>query len=290
MRFLTLASPAKLNLVLRILGRRPDGYHDLCTLFHRISLCDTLYLKKRKEGVRLLCSHPRVPKRNNLVVRAFRLLKARRPFPGGVTVRLTKRIPVGGGLGGGSGNAAAFLVGMNRLFRLGLSLKELMELGGELGSDIPFFISGTRHAIGKGRGERIQGVPFRRRLWFLLILSPRGLAAKKVYQNFRSAGRPLSLTRISRDVKLASAFLERGELGRATAYLSNDLTESTERIQPSLRKTRERLSGLHLGTCQMSGSGPTQFLIFTSPAQARRAIRQLRRLDFSKRVRLCHSF
>lgn len=289
MHSLILTSPAKLNLVLRVLGRRPDGYHDLCTLFHRISLRDTLRLEKEMEGIRLFCSHPGVPKRNNLIARAFRLLKTHYPFTGGVTVRLTKRIPIGGGLGGGSSNAAAFLIGMNRLFRLGLTQKKLMKLGEKLGSDVSFFISGARHAIGEGRGERIQPLAFRRRLWFLLLTHPRGLSTRRVYQGFHRPKQAVSLTEVRRSVRITSAFLEKGEPARASGFLVNDLTASAERLRPSLRKIRESLSDSHLGTCHMSGSGPTQFLIFSSRPKALRTIPKLRRLTNSRAVILCHS-
>ena len=283
-------SPAKLNLALRVLGKRRDGYHELVTLFHRISLKDTLRLQKESDGIRLICSHPQVPDKKNLIVQAFRLLKKKHPFSGGVTVHLTKRIPVGGGLGGGSSNAAHFLIAMNRLFELGLSQRELMNLGGKLGSDVPFFISGARHAMGRGRGERIEPIPFRRRLWFLLLPSLRGLSTQKVYQALEPR-KPLgSLTGVSRDVRIASAFLEKGDLRQAVQFLQNDLTKSAEQIRPSLKKTRESLSDLHLGTCQMSGSGPTLFFIFLSRREALQAFRKLpSRRSFFKSGILCHS-
>lgn len=290
MQFLRLHAPAKINLVLRVLGKRKDGYHNLCTLFHRISLRDTLKLEKRRDGIRLLCSHPRVPKEKNLIVRAFRLLRDAASFKGGVTVRLTKRIPVGAGLGGGSSNAAAFLLGMNRLYRLGLTRKKLIELGKRLGADVPFFLFDVRHALGGGRGDEIKPLPFRRRLWFLLIPSGKGLSTQKVYEGLGRLKNRASLTRVSHGVRLASAFLEQGKFERAPPLLVNDLQESAERLRPSLRKTRESLSGLHRGSCQMSGSGPTLFLIFSGRREALRARHPLRRSGFSQPMILCHSF
>ena len=258
---MVLSSPAKLNLALRVIAKRKDGFHELVTLFHLISLKDTLVLQKQREGIHLFCSHPRVPERKNLIIRAFYLLKAERPFKGGVTVRLTKRIPVGGGLGGGSSNAAAFLVGMNRMYRLGLSRNRLMKLGEKLGSDIPFFVSGISHGMGWGKGERIKPLPFKRKLGFILFPSERGLSTREVYSGSHLT-RSLALTRVKRDVKMASAFLEKGKLVEASRFLTNDLTKSAEHIRPSIKKTREILSGLQLGTCQMSGSGPTLFIFF----------------------------
>jgi len=285
---LVLSSPAKLNLALRIISKRKDGFHELVTLFHRISLKDTLVLEKQTEGIRFFCSHLRVPKKNNLIVRAFHLLKSQHPFKGGVKVRLTKRIPVGGGLGGGSSNAAAFLVGINRLYRLGLSRDELMELGGSLGSDVPFLISGVSHGMGLGRGERIRRLPFGKKLGFILFPSSRGLATREVYSGYRLS-RSLALTRVKRDVKMASAFLEKGKLEEASRFLTNDLTKSAEHIRPSLKETRETLSGLQLGTCQMSGSGPTLFILFSTPQKARQALNRFRRHPQFKKALVCQS-
>ncbi len=289
---MTLDSPAKLNLFLRVLGKRKDGYHELVTVFHRISLRDTLTLKRRsQEGIRILCSAPRVPLQDNLIARAFHLLKKKYPFPGGVNVRLVKRIPMGGGLGGGSSNAATFLLGMNRLSRLRLTQKQLMQLGGELGSDVPFFVSGMRHALGLGRGEKIRLLPYKEKFWFLLFPSAQGLSTAKVYAQLRLQRPAPSLTHAIRDAKLTPTFSENGNLVRPEKWLANDLTESADRIKPSLGKTRERLSGLHLGVCQMSGSGPTLFMMFRSRAKARQARLSIRkRLKKVQGIFLCHSF
>ncbi len=285
---MVLRSRAKLNLALRVGAKRKDGYHELVTLFHRISLQDTVTLRKRSEGIRLICSHPRVPQKNNLIVRAFHLLKATHPFKGGVTVRLTKRIPVGGGLGGGSSNAATFLIGMNRLYRLGLRRSELMKLGGKLGADIPFFISGERHALGLGRGDQIRPLPFKSRLGFLLFPSDRGLSTREVYSRFRPE-RPWALTRVKLGCKIASAFLEKGKPETALEFLQNDLAPSAQKIRPSLKKTRESLSGLQLGTCQVSGSGPTLFIVFPAHREAQKALLRFRRHPLFRNTLLCHS-
>ena len=298
---MVVSSPAKLNLYLRVLGKRRDGYHEIVTLFHRISLADTIHLRKIKEGIRLVCSHPRVPIKDNLIVRAFHLLKSEYPFRGGVAVRLTKRIPVAGGLGGGSSNAAAFLLGMNGLFKLKLTLPQLSGLGAKLGADIPFFLSGTRQAIGRGRGDRIKNLPFKGQLWFLLFPVDRGLATAEVYAGLglqksrpgrgasHLSGHPV-LTQVTRDVKLLSAFSENGNLFRAEQLFVNDLTRSAERIRPALGKMREKLDGLQLGRCRMSGSGPTLFIVFPSKKKARHAQRTIKRKLGAQSVILCHSY
>jgi 4-diphosphocytidyl-2-C-methyl-D-erythritol kinase len=290
MKSLILDAPAKLNLHLRVLRKRPDGYHELCTLFHRISLCDTLQLTKTAEGIQILCSDSRVPKRDNILVRAFKLLKKERPFSGGVRIRLTKRIPVGGGLGGGSSNAAAFLRGVNRLYRLGLSRKRIVELGRTLGADVPFFLSGSRHALGTGRGDKIRPIAFRKRLGFILFPARNGLSTRQVYQNLRLERGGGSLTPLTRDAKLISAFLEKGKSREALRLLVNDLAPSAERLRPSLKERRRNVSALQLGTCQMSGSGPTLFLLFANAAQAAKAFREVRNKPLFGRAILCQSF
>lgn len=290
MRSLTLASPAKLNLALYVLGKRRDGYHELVTLFHRISLKDTLRLRKQSRGIRLICSHPKVPIRQNLIVRAYDLLQSECSFSGGVSVHLTKRIPVSGGLGGGSSNAASFLIGMKRLFGLKISQKKLMKLGAKLGSDVPFFLSGARQAIGMGRGEKIEPLSFRRRLWFLLLQSPGGLSAREVYSHVSFKRPPLSLTRAKHEVRITAAFLEKGNFKQAAQFLQNNLTGSAEKIRPSLKRARERLSNLQLGTCRMSGSGPTLFFIFLSHREALQAKRFIQKQKLFKPAGIvCHT-
>src|SRR3989338_4856261 len=275
MHSLILDSPAKLNLILRVLRRQIDGYHRLCTLFHRISLRDTLRLTKRKKGIRLVCSHPKVPLKDNLIVRAYTLLKERRPSLAGVDVRLTKRMPVGGGLGGGSSNAASFLIGMNRLYRLRLTKKELFTLGRKLGADVPFFLSGARHALGTGRGDRIRAVPFKRKLWFLLLTDPRGLSTRAVYQGLTPQERRASLKRVIHSVRMTSAFLEKGILEEVRVLLRNDLKKSAGRLRPPLRKRLENLRELQLGHWQMSGRGPTLYSIFPSRREALQNLQKL---------------
>ena len=292
MRSLAVSSPAKINLYLRILGKRNDGYHEIVTLFHRISLADTIHLRKIKEGIRLACSHPRVPIKDNLIVRAFDLLKSKYPFQGGVAVRLTKRIPVAGGLGGGSSNAASFLLGMNRLFKLKLTPSQLAKLGTGLGADIPLFLRGVPQAIGRGRGDQIKNLPLKGQLWFLLFPDSRGLSTAKVYEGLdlhKSRLRRRALTQVTRDVRILSAFSENGNLFRAGELFSNDLTQSAERIRPTLGKMREKLSSLQLGRCLMSGSGPTLLMVFPSEKKTRRALREIKRKLGARPVILCHS-
>ena len=151
-------APAKLNLMLRVVGRRPDGYHLLQTVFQFIDLCDELAFDVRADGLmRRIGPVPGVGEDDDLVVRAARLLQRTAGTPLGADIRLKKRIPIGGGLGGGSSDAATTLVALNRLWSCGVDQGELMRLGLQLGADVPIFIHG-RAAWAEGVGERLQDI------------------------------------------------------------------------------------------------------------------------------------
>lgn len=148
-----LASPAKINLFLEIIGRRPDGYHDIETIMQLVDLCDEVQLRRRPQGVRLHVSGADLPEgRGNLAYRAAALALEAAGLADGVEIHLVKRIPVAGGLGGGSSNAAAVLLGVRRLYGLDWSLARLRQLASQLGSDVAFFL-GDSLAVARGRGE-----------------------------------------------------------------------------------------------------------------------------------------
>ena len=170
-----IRAPAKINLGLTVLRRRPDGYHDLLSVMQQLSLADTLLLEPHREpGWRFFCSEPALSGEDNLVCRAAALLaeKAgqRRPLPG-VKISLFKSIPVAAGLGGGSSDAAAALKGLNSFWGLGLSLAELLELGAALGSDVPYCLLGGT-ALVQGRGEKVASLPALPFHWVVLALPP----------------------------------------------------------------------------------------------------------------------
>jgi len=158
---------AKINLSLEILGKRPDGYHEVVTVMQTVSLHDTLTLEAAPE-ISLECDRPDLGDESNLAIKAARLLRERASHPGGALIRLEKRIPVAAGLGGGSSDAAAALKGLNTLWGLRLSEDELRAIGAELGSDVPFFIHGGT-AMAQGRGERIRPLPPISLEWFVIL-------------------------------------------------------------------------------------------------------------------------
>ena len=161
-------APAKLNLFLRITGRRPDGYHELQTVFRLLDWGDELRLRVRADGeIRRLNDVPGVPEQDDLVVRAARLLRARTGATAGAEIEVDKRVPMGGGLGGGSSDAATVLVALNHLWRCGLDEDALAQLGRELGADVPVFVRG-RSAWAEGVGERITPLELPRRHYVVL--------------------------------------------------------------------------------------------------------------------------
>src|SRR5260370_22010199 len=176
-------APAKVNLYLEVLAKRPDGYHEIATLMVAVSLYDTLEFKEEIAGtIRLECDHPDLGTGpDNLVWRAAQLLRERTGCPRGARIRLTKRIPLAAGLAGGSTDAAATLAGLNRLWRLGLSPTDLAQLGAALGSDGAFFFA-TPAARCTGRGEQVTPVSLGKLQWCVLICPPVGIATTGVYR------------------------------------------------------------------------------------------------------------
>ncbi len=291
MRFLTLQSPAKLNLYLRIVGRYPDGYHQLVTLFHRISLADTLRLTKKRQGFSLSCSNPNLPvDETNIVTQAYRLLQKEFPHLGGVSVQLTKKIPLGAGLGGGSSNAAFFLLGMNELYRLSLTQPRLIRLGQALGADVPFFLYNVNQAIGKGRGDEILPCPAKQRQWFVLITFKEGLSTRKVYQKLPRQLPPVFLTKVSREVRMTCGFLDRRSVLAGRNYFQNDLQPVACKLKPAIQKMIVRMQQFGAFSAGMSGSGPTVFAVLSHQLEAKRLCEKWRYYLPPDRIFYCHSF
>ena len=178
----TWSSPAKLNLMLHIVGRRADGYHQLQTVFQLIDLCDRLEIGVREDGVITRpAGPPGVPESEDLTVRAARALKAATGTPLGADISVRKRIPLGGGLGGGSSNAATTLVALNQMWQTGLTSEQIAAIGGKLGADLPVFVAG-RSAWGEGIGEELTPVTLGADSWFLVIFPGLAVPTASVFQ------------------------------------------------------------------------------------------------------------
>lgn len=256
-------APAKLNLFLHVNGRRADGYHLLQTVFQLVDHGDTLHFDLREDGlIRRTSALAGVPAEQDLVVRALRLLAAefeRRHgrLPPGVDVAIDKRLPMGGGLGGGSSDAATALIAVNYLWRAGLDRAALMALGLPLGADIPFFIFG-QNAFAEGVGERLQSVPTPDR-WYLVIEPGVAVPTAAI---FRSE----DLTRDTKPVKITDfsryMMIENGHNG----FGKNDLQPVATRLFPPVAEAVEWLGAF--GDARMTGSGACVFCAFSSEPEA----------------------
>jgi 4-diphosphocytidyl-2-C-methyl-D-erythritol kinase len=257
-----VSAPAKVNLHLEVLRRRPDGYHDLETLMVAVGLYDTLEFKDDSTGdVRLSCDQPDLPTgRENLVWRAAELLRRHAGNPTGATIRLWKRIPLAAGLAGGSSDAAATLAGLNVLWRLGLSNAELSRLGAELGSDVSFFFAAPA-AWCTGRGDIVRPLRLPRPLYFVLACPPVGLSTAEVFRNLVVPERPISGEAICQALEAGDA----EEIGRR---LHNQLQPVAERLCPAVSRLREQLAARNPAGVLMSGSGSTVFALCRDAAEA----------------------
>lgn len=257
-----MQSPAKINWTLGVLGKRADGFHEIASLVSLVTLYDEVEFAEcdGPEGsdIVLECDVPGIPTDDqNLVVRATRLIASAARRPGGLRCRLTKRIPAGGGLGGGSSNAAATLVALNERWNLGLNRAALAELGARLGSDVPLFLAGGSAVIG-GRGERVEGVRLPWRGWIVLLMPGLSVATAAVYRAWRSCGRAVP-----------PVMPEAAE--NATAWMNgtfNMLEEPAFEVCPELARLCEQSAALAGRPVRVSGSGSTMFTAFDGRDEA----------------------
>ena len=266
-------SPAKVNLFLKVLSKRPDGYHELETLFERLSLGDTLMIR-RAPKLRFRTDGQKIPTGSaNLVMKAANLLKERYRVKQGADLYLKKRIPVAAGLGGGSSNAAATLVGLNRFWKLGLSKRKLLSLAAELGSDVPFFILDKAYAIGAGRGERLKPLSGGPRLWHCLVKPPFGISTKEAYAAL--GGR--FLTHPGADVRMLVRLLRTGDREGLSKHLINSLELALNKRVTDISKIKKALLETGAFAALMSGSGSTVFGLYQSEKAAMHGAGQLRK-------------
>lgn len=252
---LTVESYGKLNLFLEVLGRAPSGYHDLSTVMQTVSIADTLEIEGA-DDIEVTAGHPEVPDGEaNLVHRAASLLRREAGVAAGCRIRIRKRIPVEAGLGGGSGNAAATLAALSRLWRIGAADEDLAALGASLGSDVPFFLhGGTR--LCEGRGEVVRPYPpVPPNTRFLVVTPEFRLSTSFVYKEFDERG----LTGGPRSSNLKSVLGSDSDPGAILQSLFNRLEEAVLPTYPSLREMKGRMEPFCPGGVFMSGSGPTLF-------------------------------
>ncbi len=269
---------AKINRSLGVLGSRPDGYHDLRTVFQSVLLHDTLHFQSAPDGLTISCPVPGVPldQRNLAWQAAQRVWQAagRAGEPAG-RLRITKRIPLQGGLGGGSADGAAALVGWNRLWETGLSSERLRELAASLGADVPFFLVGGT-ALGLDRGDRLQPLEDLPPRGVVLVFPPFGVSTPEAFRWWdedRLAARDGRLAAASR----ATDFRPRAASREAQAGEAcfNDLEPSVGRRHPELVEIRRQLEREGAEQAAMTGSGSTVFGLFAGDSEARAAAEAL---------------
>jgi len=255
-------APAKINLYLRVVNKRSDGYHDIISLMQLISLQDELDFVETDTGIKVKCPGSALPEdETNLVYRAAAGFYAKTGIKPGIGITVQKHIPVGAGLGGGSSDAATTLLAMNDLYNSPLSRAELLQLGESLGADVPFFIFG-KPAWASGKGEILTEAPSLPLFWIVLINPRFQVSTGEVYQ-----GLNLRLTKkiIKYSIPCFSSVKE------AAAGLANDLERVTFTLHPDLEKIKTFLLENGALGAAMTGSGPTMFGIFTDADSAQRA-------------------
>jgi 4-diphosphocytidyl-2-C-methyl-D-erythritol kinase len=276
---LAIPSFAKINWTLEILGKRPDGYHELRTLLQTIDLADRLVYTRQEEGIETICGHIDVP--NDETNLAYRAAVALRDFTGiktGVRVTIEKRIPVAGGLGGGSSNAAMTLLALQKLWNVQLKPSELYKLGSKLGSDVPFFFSGGT-CLAVGRGNEVYPLEDLAADFLLLVNPGIRVETAEVYAKLPpelTNQAPADKMPLSLEAAQASLLRESGRSAPIWARLHNDLEGPVLARHPLLGEIKERLKQSGARGILMSGSGSTIFAIFESEKRRQSALEIMR--------------
>jgi 4-diphosphocytidyl-2-C-methyl-D-erythritol kinase len=260
MKFL---SPAKVNLNLEIRQRRPDGYHEIQTLMHRIDLADEIEIDREREGISLSVEGEETPSGpENLAYRAAHFFFRETKIAGGVRIQLRKRIPVAAGLGGGSSNAATVLMGLEELFGAQIEDSLLMAWGAGIGADVPFFIF-KKPAWAGGKGEKLGAAKLPADLWFLLLVPPFRISTAWAYAAYDRLG-----------VDKPGPFLVQrsfAEVADLSPVLHNDLERASIGRFPEIGEMKEKLREQGAAGALMSGSGPVVFGLFRDSEGMKRA-------------------
>ena len=269
---LILKAPAKINLYLKILNRGEDGYHNLFSLMQMVALYDILTFRRKRAGIELKVGNASLPSgRSNLIFRAAELVQKEAKkgggSPGGVSITLVKNIPIAAGLGGGSSDAAATLIGLNRLWSLRWSRKKLAELGGTLGSDLPFFFSGPTAWV-SGVGEMVEKTAPVLEGWALLVNPGIPVSTRWVYEEY---SKKIGLTKRAPDINMVQLIAQRATLKEILRQPYNDLEKVTLAAFPHLIQLKRELHDLGGEGVLMSGSGPTLFALFRTRDSAKKA-------------------
>lgn len=267
MNSIILKGRAKINLTLDVVGKRENGYHDLEMIMQSVNLHDTIYIRKTKvPGVRLKANYSWLPtNEKNIAYRAAQLFFEESGIDGGVAIEITKRIPVAAGLAGGSTDAAATLVGLNRLYETHYSREKLMEMGLKLGADVPFcIVRGTM--LAEGIGEELTPLKPMPHTYVVLVKPPISVSTAVVYKN-------LDINRIKKhpDTKTVIKALEEGNVQKIADHMSNVLEEVTIEMHPEIEDIKKGFIKQGAMGTMMSGSGSTVFGLFNTREAAHKA-------------------
>ena len=264
-----IRSLAKINLGLEVIRKRPDGYHDIRTLFQWIDLWDTLEFTPRGDGeISLQGNDESIPwDASNLVFRAARLLREQAGVNSGVHITVDKKIPAGRGLAGGSSNAAMTLYGLHRMWGLSLSGQKLAGLGSQLGADVPYFFTGGL-CLGEERGDRITPLSDLPKMACVLALPPFPVSTAMIYRRLL----PSALTSDDKDSKIVR-FLEAGEFG----FLENRLEDTIFRFYPQLKDIKSLFRDQGAELSLVTGSGSAVFGLFPDREKAEQSLKEMRK-------------
>lgn len=268
MDFITIKSRAKINLSLDVLGKRTDGYHEVQMIMQQIDLYDEIKISENKESNRIVVTSDCefIPKNNtNIAYKAASLIKERFNIHCGVNIHIQKNIPVAAGLAGGSANAAGVLTALNKLWKLGLSTEELMDIGLSVGADVPFCILGNA-ALAEGIGEKLTPIQGLMNTWVVLAKPSISVSTAEVYRN-------LDLSKINKRPetnKLIHAMKEQ-DLYTLSSEMTNVLETVTERKHFVIKQLKSKMMEYNALGSMMSGSGPTVFGVFKNYKKAKSA-------------------
>jgi len=295
MRQIQILAPAKINLFLKIFNKRKDGYHDIETVFEKISLFDKVVLREIPGNQIIINTNSEDPcflGKNNTIYRAILLVKHRFRIKKGISVYIEKNIPIGAGLGGGSSDAMATLKGLNKLWRLGLSEKKLLELSEEIGSDVPLFIIDGNFLLGKGRGEKLSIIPRTKklRLWHVLVVPNFKIPTTYAYclfdKHFLGKNRvfggsnypeKLRLTIPSYSANIITCALSKRDVALLNYYSYNSFKGLLLRKFTRLYRLNRILENISKDFVHLTGSGSALFMTFSKRKEAEHLVRKTKR-------------
>lgn len=259
---------AKINLGLDVIGRFENGYHEVKMVMQTIGIYDVLSFEKTEKGIVVTTDHEELNLgEDNLIYKAARLMMEHYGIQGGITIHLEKHIPIAAGMAGGSTDAAATMKGINELFELGIAEEELMDLGVQIGADVPYCIMGGT-ALAEGIGEKLSALPKAPNCSLLIVKPDVKVSTKYVYEHLDAEG-----CETHPDIDGMVQAIKQGDLDAVTCRMGNVLEQVTVKVHPEIEDIKKRMRALGAEESMMSGSGPTVFGIFKERAKAEEAYR-----------------